>query len=291
MGGGGAAGSAASGGGAAGKTAGSGGAGGSAGNAGGSAAGGSKPTAGCGMKTFPASGKYTIDVAGTERSYIIKLPSGFDNTKPFRLIMTWHGLGGTAERTANAGYEGSYYGLEPLAGDQAIFTSGQGLSESMGTGWANTNDQDVAYVRALVDYLRKTYCVDDARIFSVGKSYGGFFSNVLGCEMGDVFRAIAPQSSWLPTNPGTCKGQVAVWIDHGTTDTTIAPARGQAARDLFLKNNHCGSTTTPWNPDTTTCVAYGGCDADKPVIWCSFEGGHVMPTWASAAVWKFLMQF
>jgi poly(3-hydroxybutyrate) depolymerase len=252
---------------------------------------GAKPTAGCGLATFPASGKYTIDVGGTQRSYIIKLPTGFDNTKPFRLVMTWHGLGGTAERTANAGYEGSYYGLEPLSNGQAIFTSGQGLSDSMGTGWANTNGQDVKFVKALVDYLRKTYCIDDSRIFSVGKSYGGLFSNTLGCAMGDVFRAIAPQSSWLETANPTCVGQTAVFIDHGDTDTTIALSRGEAARDLWLKNNHCGTTTKPWDSPETTCVAYDGCDADKPVIWCKFSGGHVMPSWASAAVWKFLMEF
>jgi poly(3-hydroxybutyrate) depolymerase len=205
--------------------------------------------------------------------------------------MTWHGLGGSAERTANAGYEGAYYGLEPLGGAQAIFTSGQGLTDSMGTGWANTNGQDVKYVKAMVEYLRKTYCIDDSRIFSVGKSYGGLFSNTLGCAMGDVFRAIAPQSSWLETANPTCVGQPAVWIDHGNTDTTIDFSRGKAARDLWLKNNHCKSTTKPWDQPTTTCVEYDGCDADKTVIWCEFSGGHVMPSWASEAVWKFLMQF
>lgn len=230
-------------------------------------------------------------MGGTQRSYLIKLPVGFDNTKPFRLIMTWHGLGGSAERTANPGYEGSYYGLEPLSGGQAIFVSGQGLGDGMGTGWANKDDQDVKYVRALVEHLRSTYCIDDSRIFSVGKSYGGLFSNTLGCEMGDVFRAIAPQSSWLPSPTGTCVGQVAVWIDHGTTDTTIELSRGKAARDQWLKANHCGTATKPWDSPDTTCVAYEGCDADKPVIWCEFSGGHVMPTWASAAVWRFLMQF
>jgi poly(3-hydroxybutyrate) depolymerase len=142
-----------------------------------------------------------------------------------------------------------------------------------------------------VEYLRKTYCLDDTRIFSVGKSYGGLFSNTLGCEMGDVFRAIAPQSSWLPSPLGTCVGQPAVFIDHGNTDSTIEFSRGKAARDLWLRTNHCAATTKPWDQPDTTCVAYDGCDADKPVVWCEFDGGHVMPSWASAAVWKFLMQF
>lgn len=267
---------------------GSGGAGGGATNA--------KPTAGCGITKFPASGSYTIDVSGTSRSYIIKVPTGFDNTKPYRLVMTWHGLGMTADMTANGSFpanEGHYYGLEPISGGQAIFTSGQGLGSSGQTGWPNTNDQDVAFARALVTYLSSTYCIDSSRIFSVGKSYGGNFSNILGCEMGDVFRAIAPQSSWLGGTVGSCKGQVAVWISHGKTDPTITFSRGEAARDSWLKANHCGTTTTPWNATDTqnNCVAYEGCDADKPVIWCPFDGVHEIKDWGPAAVWKFLMQF
>jgi poly(3-hydroxybutyrate) depolymerase len=253
----------------------------------GGSAGGAKPTPGCGSTTFPASGKYTIDVSGTSRSYIIKIPSGFDNTKPYRLIMAWHGLGMTAEQTANPGYEGDYYGLQSLSNGQAIFTSGQGLGASGQTGWANTNGQDVAFVRALVAYLRTTYCIDDSRIFSVGKSYGGYFSNMLGCQMGDVFRAIAPQSSWWPA--GTCVGQVAVWIDHGDVDNVITLAQGQAARDHWVTANHCTTTTVATDP--SPCVAYQGCDAGYPVTWCLFPGAHVMPSFASAAIWKFLMQF
>jgi poly(3-hydroxybutyrate) depolymerase len=262
----------------------------------GGSAGGAKPTPGCGLTTFPASGTYTIDVSGTSRSYIIKVPSGFNNTKPHRLIMAWHGLGMTADQTANGSFpanEGHYYELEPLSGGQAIFTSGQGLGGSGQTGWPNTNGQDVAFARALVAYLRNTYCIDDSRIFSVGKSYGGNFTNTLGCEMGDVFRAIVPQSSWLGGTTKSCVGQPAVWIAHGRTDDVIQFSRGEAARDQWLKTNHCGTTTTPWEPTLSqnNCVAYDGCDAGKPVVWCPFDGAHVIQNWGPPSAWKFLMQF
>jgi poly(3-hydroxybutyrate) depolymerase len=251
---------------------------------------GDSPSPGCGTSDFPASGEYTIDVSGTEREYIILLPDGYDNTEPFRLVMTWHGLGGSAERTAEPGFEGSYYGLEPVANGQAIFLSGQGLAGGMGTGWPNTDGQDVNFVRTLWEYLRGTYCIDESRVFSAGKSYGGLFSNVLGCAMGDVFRAIAPQSGWWQSS-GSCVGQVAYWGDHGTTDDVISIDRGRAARDIFLEANGCGSTTTPWNQPTTTCEEYEGCDNDKTVVWCEFDGGHSMPSWASEAVWDFFMRF
>jgi polyhydroxybutyrate depolymerase len=242
-------------------------------------------SSGCGAATWPASGNFTIDVSGTQRQYIVKVPAGYDTNRPYRLIMTWHGLGGTAAQVAGGrGPYGGYYGLDALAGGSAIFVSGQGLGPDGGAGWPNSGGQDVNFTRALVDWLRKNYCVDNARIFSVGMSYGGIMSNTLGCAMGDTFRAIAPQSGSGPR--GTCVGQVAVWISHGNTDETVAFTQGTASRDLWLKANHCGSTTTPATP--SPCVSYEGCDQGKPITWCEFDGGHVIQNWAPQGIWNFL---
>ena len=49
------------------------------------------PSAGCGMANPPASGRYTIDVSGTAREYIIKMPAGYDARRPYRLIFAFHG--------------------------------------------------------------------------------------------------------------------------------------------------------------------------------------------------------
>jgi poly(3-hydroxybutyrate) depolymerase len=219
------------------------------------------------------------------REYIVKVPAGYDTNRPYRLIMTWHGLGGTAAQVAGGrGPYGGYYGLDALAGGSAIFVSGQGLGPDGGAGWPNTGGQDVNFTRALVDWLKKNYCVDNARIFSVGMSYGGIMSNTLGCSMGDVFRAITPQSGSGPR--GTCVGQVAVWISHGNADETVAFTQGTASRDFWLKANHCGATTTPASP--SPCVSYEGCDQGKPVTWCEFDGGHVIQNWAPQGIWNFL---
>jgi len=48
------------------------------------------------------SGRFTIDVAGSPRDYILALPEGYDGTRPYRLVFTWHPGGGTAQQTAKA---------------------------------------------------------------------------------------------------------------------------------------------------------------------------------------------
>lgn len=269
--------------------AGGGGAGGGTSGAGGSATGGAAGAAGsvgCGVTGSPTSGTYRIDVNGLEREFNIKIPAGYDPSKPHRLIFAWHWLTGTAARVQSAGY----YGLDSRSGGTAIFVAGQGL-DSNGNGefgWPDSGGRDVAFARALLEWVRTRYCVDNSRIFSTGWSYGGMFSNRLGCQMGDTFRAIAPMSGSGPSRTG-CVGRVAAWIAHGDQDATVSLSSGQGSRDYWLGVNHCTTTTMPTEP--SPCVAYQGCDAGFPVHWCVFSGGHSQASFGSAAIWSFFSQF
>lgn len=248
-----------------------------------------KPSTGCGMAA-PMAGNQTIDVGGTSRAYILELPANYDPKRPYRLIFAWHGLGGTAAQIAR-----TWYGLKARADNSAIFVAGQGLQTSnsvgSGPGWPNTNGQDVNFVKALYARLQGQLCFDENRVFSTGMSYGGIMSNTLGCQMGEVFRAIAPMSGSGPGYGGraTCVGQVAVWSSHGDNDTVVSTASGEASRDFWVKANHCQTTSKPVDP--SPCVAYDGCDADAPVTFCKFTGGHTVPAFAAGAIWTFFSQF
>jgi poly(3-hydroxybutyrate) depolymerase len=253
---------------------------------------------GCSAGTWPASGTFNIDVSGTSRQYIVTLPTNYASSKPYKLIFAWHGLGGTAAQVAGQG-SGSfgasyaYYGLEAMASNAVIFVSGQGLDPNeAGAGWPNQNDQDIAFTRAMLQWLQSKYCIDDKHIFSVGMSYGGIMSDTVGCEMGDVVRAIAPMSGEGPASyrgSKPCVGQVAVWMSHGNQDTTVPFSAGQASRDHWVAANHCGSQTMAVGPGT--CVEYQGCDPGYPVDWCEFDGGHTIPSFASQGIWSFLSRF
>jgi len=268
-----------------------GGAAGTGGGAGTGSGGTSSGSSGCGKTEWPAAGQHDIDVGGTARQYIVAIPSNYSSATPYKLVFAWHGLGGTAQQIAS-GFRGGYYGLQNQSNNSTIFVAGQGLETSSGgAGWPNTGGRDIAFVRALLDWLRQSYCIDDNRIFSVGMSYGGIMSNTIGCELGDVFRAIAPMSGSGPRLFGgrTCVGQVAVWMSHGNTDTTVPFAQGQASRDYWAGANHCEGDPMPTMP--SPCVAYQGCDDGHPVTWCEFDGGHTIPSFASQAIWGFFSQF
>jgi poly(3-hydroxybutyrate) depolymerase len=246
------------------------------------------PSAGCGTTaSTPTSGRYTIDVSGTAREYIIKMPAGYDPSHPYRLIFALHGRMYSAQTVADGGppsMGGPFYGIEPLAGGSAIFVAGQALD----TSWTNQNGRDIAYFDALRTKLEGQLCLDKSREFVVGFSMGSILTIQIGCAQANIYRAIAPMSGSLS---GTCSGTdpIAYWGSHGTNDTTIAPAMGREVRDTFRMRNHCSTNTTPG--DRAGCVSYTGCDPGNPVTWCEFEGVHEAPPYSGEAIWNFFKQF
>src|SRR5687768_7249400 len=54
------------------------------------------PTGGCGTAGATGVQNGTIDVAGTARTYVLFVPSGYDGSRSFPLVFAWHG------RTSNA---------------------------------------------------------------------------------------------------------------------------------------------------------------------------------------------
>jgi polyhydroxybutyrate depolymerase len=248
---------------------------------------GATPSPGCGL-TATQSGTFTMMVSGANRTYILKLPTTYNANTPYRLIFAFHHLTGNAAGVASR----NYYGMDTpaYANGRAIFIAPEGSDTGNGElGWPDRNGVDMAFARALLDWAKATLCVDTSRIFSTGWSYGGMFSNKLGCQLPDVFRAIAPMSASLGQTSSCVKRNIAAWMAHGDMDATVSLASGIAARDYFLTLNHCTMTTAPTTP--SPCVEYSGCDTGYPVHWCQFAGGHSTPSFAAAGIWPFFFQF
>lgn len=244
---------------------------------------GDNASAGCGLAPALSSGRHNINVNGLNREYIIDIPGNYDRNKPYRLIYAWHWLGGTADIVAND----QYYNMKGVANGNAIFVAPDRYGSD--NGWPNTNGRDMDFLRAMVERINSSLCINKDQVFSVGWSYGGMMSFAVGREMPGVFRAIAPASGalWTPHND---QGQpMAAWIAHGRYDDVVSLSAGEAARDLYLQANNCSNNTVPVDP--SPCVEYQGCDAGHPVVWCVTNGGHGTPSFYSSGVWNFFNRF
>ncbi|KAL5364388.1 Alpha/Beta hydrolase protein [Aspergillus floccosus] len=249
---------------------------------------------GCGKSPTLSSGTYTLTVNGAQRQYILTLPQGYDRSRPYKLVFGYHWLGGTMQDVAS----GSYYGVQPLAGNSVIFVAPQGKNN----GWANNGGEDITFTDQILATLQKDLCIDKTQIYSMGWSYGGSMSYALACARPDVFRGVAVMSgaNLSGCSPGT--QPVAYYAQHGISDSVLPINLGRQIRDTFVKDNHC-ATQNPPEPaagsGTHIKTVYSGCSSGHPVWWIAFDGPHeplatdrgASSSWTPGQIWNFISQF
>ncbi len=239
------------------------------------------------------------------RSFILRVPSNYDNDHPYRLIFAFHWRGGTANDVASGGTSGSawsYYGQQEQSNDSAILVAPQGL----GNGWANSSGEDVTFVDDMIRRIEGGLCVDTAQRFATGFSWGGGMSYALACARPNVFRAVAVLSGAQISGCDGGTQPIAYFGIHGIGDSVLNIAQGRSLRDKFVANNGC----TPQSPRepapgsrTHITTAYSGCRAGYPVQWAAFDGDHIpgpvdgspnesgVATWTKGEIWRFFAQF
>jgi poly(3-hydroxybutyrate) depolymerase len=268
---------------------------------------------GCGKApTLQNGATVHLQVDGSDRFYILSVPSNYNNTHPYRLIMAYHARGFTAQQVANGcgtpGSDGTacdYYHLTDQANSSAIFAAPMGEGTGSDTGWPNPNNADVDLSDAIISQLEGDLCIDTTRIFATGWSFGGAMSYEMACQRPNEIRAVAVYSGAMLSGSCTPTVPVAYYASHGIGDTVLPIANGEVLRDNYVQANGCTARTAP-DPAAGSgmhiCTSYQGCAAGHPVTWCSFDGPHTpdpnattingqFTSWEWAQAWSFLSQF
>ncbi|MBX7080817.1 MAG: hypothetical protein K1X88_16585 [Nannocystaceae bacterium] len=234
-----------------------------------------------------------IDVGGTERQFIIELPQGYDNTRPYPLVFGYHGLTENMS-TAQARFRISQ---EWQGQAIAIYPNGRplaGFGGANGFEYGNPNGVDIDFFDALATQAANELCVDLDRIFVEGFSDGGYFTDSLMCYRAPYVRAAAFGGAGLggtATQHENCGGPVPAWGMHGMTDEVVPYHYGIDARDFWIEENGCGQQTVPVEP-TQFCAEYQGCEGENTMIWCDSDQGHWwVEDWASPAAAAFFQRF
>jgi polyhydroxybutyrate depolymerase len=241
----------------------------------------------------------TLTSGNVQRDAILHVPTGYDKTKPTELVLNFHGF------TSNAPEQVILTRMNAAADKRNIIVAyPDGVAASWNAGdccgdsWTNNVD-DVQFTKDLLAKLEGDYCVDPKRVYAAGFSNGGFLSHRLGCEMSNVFGAIAPVSGVMGLDPSTCTPQRAMPVldFHGTGDP-IVPYNGgtpvipidlgsafirfrsvSSTIDAWRKIDDClGGGTTIYQNGDATCTEYDSCKGGAVVTHCKIDnGGHEWP--------------
>jgi polyhydroxybutyrate depolymerase len=261
----------------------------------------------------PGDHSRSLTVGRLERNYLVHVPKSYDGTRPFPVVLIYHGGGSNAEGMVR------FCGLNETADKEgfiAVYPSGTGVLKQVLT-WnggnccayaMRNNVDDVAFTRALLDDLAKAIKVDAARVYATGMSNGGIMAYRLASELSDRIAAIAPVAGPMGTETCNPKRPVPVIHFHGADDE-FAPLRGgQGAKSFtstkfysvdhsiraWVKANGCkekpSTEALPAKVNDGTKVTrmtYGEGKGGAEVVLIVIEGaGHVWPGRDSGA--KFL---
>jgi poly(3-hydroxybutyrate) depolymerase len=263
-------------------------------------------SAGCGKAPALSDGTHTIQSGGQNRSYILRLPTNYNNNQAYRLVFSFHWVGGTAEQVDNgstSGIQWSYYGLrvDQYGKGNTIFVAPQGISN----GWGNSGGQDITFVDNMIKTIEAGLCVDTTELFASGFSYGASMTYALACARATVFRGVIVYSGGVLSGCDGGNQPIAYFGIHGLRDTTLPISGGRSMRDRFVGNNGCTRQNPPEPAQgslTHVVTWYSGCKAGYPVVWGAFDGPHApnavdgsadpyapgAKSWTQAEVWKFI---
>lgn len=267
------------------------------------------PSEGCGKELSDLkSGTYNITSAGLSRKYIIDIPANYDKNKPYRLIFGMHMMGGNMNTMVN----NNYYELKTYAqreNVQCIFVAPDGYSDS--TPWRVNDNKDHIFFADMLKLFKEKLCVDTARIFSAGFSYGAMVTYSLSLAFQDDLRAVACYAPanwniWLP-NTGTRK-PIAYYQTTGTSDNLCSwissDAQRRGGKYCVLEHIEGNGCPVPSNiplasGSTHVTTEFPGCQPGYPVVFGSFNGGHTdnatdpgsNVNWIAKETWNFFMRF
>jgi hypothetical protein len=258
---------------------------GAAGASSGGAAGGTGETksAGCDQMRTLQDGNRMVQSGGAQRTYVLRVPPDYDSSRPYRLMLGFHGANGRGADVAP-----SYFGLWELSEGSTIFAAPDAVS---GRWNAST---DTTMVTDLLKQLTDDLCIDTSRIGLEGFSQGGAMVWTLACALPGSFNvAVVHSGGGLPM-PQTCE-PIPFFSALGTDGS------GQdMSSDYFAMTNGCTVESLPMAPTGGhACTNYEGCSAGHPTRWCDYDAGH-MPapidageseSWVPQEVWTFVEQF
>ena len=219
---------------------------------------------GCGKS--PVTGQpSSVMVYGTQRDFLLSIPSGYKDHDPAPLIIAFHG------RTNDNARVQSYMRIEREATD-SIVAYPAGIKNAQGTfSWADPGNKpqeirDIAFFDVLVERLAEDYCIDMDRISVVGHSLGAWIANSIACVRGDVVMASATVGG--DSVQTTCAGPAAAMIIHNPKDT-LAPFSGaEKVRKLRMETNFCAWETMNTGPTELNCVRHDTCAGGNDILWC-----------------------
>jgi polyhydroxybutyrate depolymerase len=260
------------------------------------------------IRPKPAPGPVqTFTWDGMERTYLVHLPAGFDESREYPLLLVLHGAfgsGSTFEKETGFSELADERGFIVVYGDGTEWGPRHARVWNAGNCCGDASEplqdlDDVGYAKEVVDQMSTFYRINPDRVFVAGMSNGGMMANRLACDASNVFRGIAAVAGTIQVTGCRPIEKLRVLHVHGTADNTVPYGGGPSgvlpmvvtvpvdqAVANWAQREGCDAgpiTTSDGNVDQ---VAYQGCDQPVELLRIN-GGGHIWPPGAARKITDF----
>jgi len=184
---------------------------------------------GSGGEVTPLNQRRTLVSSGTERTWVLELPSSYDPDVASDVVFNLHGRG------SNGVQQRVYGDFRDLAeADNVIMVYPDALAGDGGTRqWQSRQSVSTVefdFIDDLADLISAEYCTD--RFFAAGMSSGGAMSTGLACDADTRFEAFGPVTfGFYIEEECADAGPRPIIYFHGTEDNTV-PFEGFGGEDF-----------------------------------------------------------
>ena len=218
----------------------------------------------------------SIYVGNVWRNYNIHLPTGYNSSTNYPLILGFHG--GQQAATSSQGwtvfaYQSNLSEKADSSGFMVVYPEGKVINQNRS--WnagdccppaMNQDVDDVGFIDNLLDSLFANYPIDTTRVYATGSSNGGMLCYRLACELSHRFAAIATNACsqlYFPCHP---TNKIPIISFHSKVDpivfynggmggapplTAIDFPSQDSTLHLWTQNNQCQSRDTIINGNGT----------------------------------------
>ena len=237
----------------------------------------------------------SVDFINNGRGQVpVYLPSDYDGSTPLPLVFSLHGY---SDPDVEA-----YFDFVPQVDEkQFIYCVPTGTTDAFGSpfwngtdaccDFLNTNVNDSAYLRQLIEIIQAQYAVDERSIHFTGISNGGFMTYRMACEHSDLIASVAPLAgtTFLDDSDCTPAEPVHVLHIHGTADSSISFDGGcivfscypgaEESIDAWRNYNECDSVPVDGGPAFNLDWSVGGNETTSTIYQQNCNDGVTVELW------------
>jgi polyhydroxybutyrate depolymerase len=254
--------------------------------------------------------KGKLIIQGEERTYQLYTPASYQPDRPTALVMVFHGYRGKAETMMR---QTGFNRLSERDNFLVVYPEASVWRTRSNPSGNDATTGDLLFIQELLSHMKSIRKIDSKRVYAVGLSNGGFFTQRLACEMSGDIAAFATVAATMgkplsqdchPTRP------IPILLMHGTDDPVVT-WDGQVKRLRFAfpesqilsfpdvvhfwrEQNQCANTPVieqlaRKNRDKTSVERrlFHNCQGTSEVQqWIIYGGGHTWPGSSEGGCWK-----